>query len=70
MTTGHPTAVLDEERRFRARTPTSAELFAKACRRLPGGDSRSPLFHRPYPVTLVEGHGGGSLTSTAASCST
>jgi len=50
-------AVTEEERRFRARTPTSARWFAEACRHLPGGDSRSPLFHPPYPVTLTGGIG-------------
>jgi glutamate-1-semialdehyde 2,1-aminomutase len=57
VTGGASAACAEEERRFRARTPTSARWFAEACRHLPGGDSRSPLFHRPYPVTLAGGAG-------------
>ena len=49
--------LLPEERHFLARTPASARCFAEAGRHLPGGDSRSPLFHRPYPVTLAGGAG-------------
>ena len=57
MSASDARAVTEEERRFRARTPTSARWFAEACRHLPGGDSRSPLFHPPYPVTLTGGVG-------------
>ena len=57
MDTSDARALTEDERRFRARTPTSARWFAEACRHLPGGDSRSPLFHAPYPVTLVGGAG-------------
>lgn len=46
-----------EEKAYRARTPTSARLYAEARRSLPGGDTRSPLHHAPYPATLAEGHG-------------
>lgn len=50
-------ASIEEERRFRARTPHSARWFAEGNRHMPGGDSRSPLFHRPYPVTVASGAG-------------
>jgi glutamate-1-semialdehyde 2,1-aminomutase len=49
--------VTPEEERFRSLTPTSARLFADAATFMPGGDSRSPLFHPPYPVVWREGAG-------------
>jgi len=42
---------------YRARTPTSSQLFEAAKTVLPGGDTRSVLYFPPYP-TFVE-HGGG-----------
>jgi glutamate-1-semialdehyde 2,1-aminomutase len=52
-----PRAGEAEERIYRSLTPRSARHFAESRRYLPGGDSRSPLFHHPYPVALAEGHG-------------
>jgi glutamate-1-semialdehyde 2,1-aminomutase len=46
-----------EEAVYRQRTPRSRERYARARDWLPGGDSRSPLFHAPYPAILAEGHG-------------
>lgn len=40
---------------YAARTPRSAELFAAAQRSLPGGDSRSTLYHPPHPLYLDHG---------------
>jgi len=42
---------------YRARTPTSAQTFARACQVLPGGETRAVTTHLPYPVTIAEGHG-------------
>lgn len=52
-----PVTGAPEDRAFRDLTPTSERLFAEARGYLPGGDSRSPLFHQPYPVALASGLG-------------
>jgi glutamate-1-semialdehyde 2,1-aminomutase len=46
-----------EEERYRSRTPASARHLEEARRYLPGGDSRSTLFYRPYPAVLHRGEG-------------
>src|ERR671916_3430997 len=46
-----------EEQLYRSLTPTSHKYFLEGRKYLPGGDSRSPLFHSPYPVVLEEGDG-------------
>ena len=45
------------EERFRAATPKSAELAKRAERVMPGGDTRTTTYHRPYPLTIVRGEG-------------
>src|SRR5215210_1422213 len=45
-----------EEELYLSLTPTSYEYYKKGREYLPGADSRSPLFHPPYPVVLEEGH--------------
>jgi glutamate-1-semialdehyde 2,1-aminomutase len=57
MSTREATSLSREEERYRGLTPTSYEYFLEGCKYLPGGDSRSPLFHPPYPVVLEEGDG-------------
>ena len=47
----------EEEQLYRSLTPTSHEYFLEGREYLPGSDSRSPLFHPPYPVVLEEGDG-------------
>jgi glutamate-1-semialdehyde 2,1-aminomutase len=46
-----------EEELYCRLTPTSYEYHKEGREYLPGADSRSPLFHPPYPVVLEEGHG-------------
>jgi glutamate-1-semialdehyde 2,1-aminomutase len=46
-----------EEQLYRSLTPTSYKYFLEGRKYLPGSDSRSPLFHSPYPLVLDEGHG-------------
>jgi glutamate-1-semialdehyde 2,1-aminomutase len=46
-----------EELEYRRRTPASERFFLEARRYLPGGDSRSTLFYRPYPAVLSRGNG-------------
>jgi len=48
---------VNEEQRYRRRTPASARYFEEARRYLPGGDSRSTLFYPPYPAVLDRGEG-------------
>jgi glutamate-1-semialdehyde 2,1-aminomutase len=48
---------VNEEQRYRLRTPASARFFEEARRYLPGGDSRSTLFYPPYPAVLDRGEG-------------
>lgn len=45
------------ERRYRARTVASAAIGARAARVMPGGDTRSVTYHRPYPLTIARGAG-------------
>jgi glutamate-1-semialdehyde 2,1-aminomutase len=46
-----------EEEVYRLRTPASRRFFREARRYLPGGDSRSTLFYRPYPAVMDRGEG-------------
>jgi glutamate-1-semialdehyde 2,1-aminomutase len=45
------------EERFGTATPKSAELAERAARVMPGGDTRTTTYHRPYPLTIVRGAG-------------
>jgi glutamate-1-semialdehyde 2,1-aminomutase len=45
------------EAHYTARHPKSAERHAFAERHLPGGNTRSVLYYRPFPLTWVAGHG-------------
>jgi glutamate-1-semialdehyde 2,1-aminomutase len=45
------------EATYRSRTPRSAALAARAEAVMPGGDTRSATYHRPYPLTITEGTG-------------
>jgi glutamate-1-semialdehyde 2,1-aminomutase len=57
MDTREASSLSREEQLYRSLTPTSYEYFLEGRKYLPGGDSRSPLFHPPYPVVLEEGDG-------------
>ena len=46
-----------EEERYRSRTAASRRFFLEARKYLPGGDSRSTLFYRPYPAVMARGEG-------------
>jgi len=45
------------EERYRAATPTSAALMARAADCMPGGNTRTTSFHPPYPVVIERGDG-------------
>jgi glutamate-1-semialdehyde 2,1-aminomutase len=49
--------LLKEEEVYQRRTPASRGFFAEARQYLPGGDSRSTLFYRPYPAVMDRGEG-------------
>jgi len=45
------------EERYRAATEKSAQLTKRAERVMPGGDTRTTTYYRPYPLTLKRGEG-------------
>ncbi len=45
------------EERYRAATEKSAQLAKRAERVMPGGDTRTTTYFRPYPLTLERGEG-------------
>jgi len=45
------------EERYRGSSSKSAELAKKAERVMPGGDTRTTSFYRPYPLTIARGEG-------------
>lgn len=45
------------EREYRRRTPGSAELAKRASATLPGGNTRTTVYHAPYPLTFARGDG-------------
>jgi glutamate-1-semialdehyde 2,1-aminomutase len=42
---------------YRERTPKSAEIERRAEHVMPGGDTRTSVYHQPYPLTIVRGEG-------------
>jgi glutamate-1-semialdehyde 2,1-aminomutase len=50
-------ALDDATSRYRARNPASERRLAEAAEVLPGGNTRSVLFHAPFPLTMVRGEG-------------
>lgn len=42
---------------YAAQRPKSEALFARAMKVLPGGNTRTPLYHDPFPCYLARGHG-------------
>jgi glutamate-1-semialdehyde 2,1-aminomutase len=46
-----------EESQYQRRTPKSGRFFSEARQYMPGGDSRSTLFYRPYPAVIERGAG-------------
>jgi len=47
----------DIEERYRAATAKSVDLGKRAERVMPGGDTRTTTYYRPYPLTLARGEG-------------
>lgn len=42
---------------YEARTAASRALYERAARVMPGGDTRTGTFHRPYPLFIAHGEG-------------
>jgi glutamate-1-semialdehyde 2,1-aminomutase len=57
MTSGSMPRTSIEEELYRSKTPASFRFFTEARQYLPGGDSRSTLFYRPYPAVMDRGDG-------------
>jgi glutamate-1-semialdehyde 2,1-aminomutase len=45
------------EKKFRSRTPRSEALAERAARVMPGGETRSAVYHPPYSVVIERGSG-------------
>src|SRR5271168_5515836 len=45
------------EERYRGATEKSAALAKRAERVMPGGDTRTTTYYRPYPLTIKRGEG-------------
>src|SRR5262249_62005580 len=45
------------EERFRKQTVRSAQLAERAEHVMPGGDTRTTTYHRPYPLAIDRGEG-------------
>jgi len=50
-------ALTDAMARFRARNPASEQLMTEASDVLPAGNTRSVLFHAPFPLYMARGEG-------------
>ncbi len=50
-------AVADSFARFTARNPRSLEEDRKAADYMPGGNTRTVIFHPPFPLTIARGEG-------------
>lgn len=50
-------AVESARNRYRSRNPASERQLQAAAECLPGGNTRSVLFHEPFPLTMVRGEG-------------
>ncbi|MFD1911289.1 aminotransferase class III-fold pyridoxal phosphate-dependent enzyme [Halodurantibacterium flavum] len=50
-------AVQEAVNRYVARNPRSAAAADDAARAMPGGNTRSSLFHRPFPLRMAQGAG-------------
>lgn len=50
-------ALAEAMARYRSRNPKSERQFADAAAAMPAGNTRSVLFHEPFPLTMARGHG-------------
>src|SRR5690349_9457368 len=45
------------EAKYRSRTPISRALTERAAQVMPGGETRSGVYHAPYSITIERGKG-------------
>lgn len=50
-------ALAEAAERYAAANPASAARYEEACRRLPGGNTRTVLFYDPFPLSMAGGKG-------------
>ena len=50
-------AVAEARQRYAAKNPASRDRFETARAALPGGNTRTVLFHEPFPLGIVRGEG-------------
>lgn len=50
-------AIKDARERFTRANPKSLDLQSRAAKTLPGGNTRTTLFHGPFPLRFVKGEG-------------
>ncbi len=49
--------VLDAQERFAAARPETKKIHDRASQHLPGGNTRSALYHGPFPIRIARGEG-------------
>jgi glutamate-1-semialdehyde 2,1-aminomutase len=57
MSSDLATAVEQARERYAAANPASLARYEEACRALPGGNTRTVLFHPPFPLGITRGEG-------------
>ena len=50
-------ALAEEIAAYVARNPRSRDRFAEATSVMPGGNTRTVLYHEPFPLSIVRGRG-------------
>ena len=50
-------ALLKARERYAERRPVTARMHEEACEVMPGGNTRTVLYHGPFPLRMASGHG-------------
>ena len=50
-------ALLQARQRYAERRPVAARMHEEACEVMPGGNTRTVLYHGPFPLRMASGHG-------------
>lgn len=50
-------ALLEARQRYADRRPVTARMHAEACEVMPGGNTRTVLYHGPFPLRMARGFG-------------
>ena len=51
------TALLEARERYASRRPVTARMHEEACEVMPGGNTRTVLYHGPFPLRMARGFG-------------